>query len=59
MSVITREDINDWISVYESTNPFDVVDVKVIARQIDYEMDKSWDYEMDDDCKTLYIFKDM
>lgn len=59
MSVITREDINDWISVYESTNPFDTADVKVIARQIDYEMDKSWDYEMDDDCKTLYIFKDM
>ena len=59
MSVITRENINDWISVYESTNPFDMVDVKIIARQVDYEMDNSWDYEMDDECKTLYIFKDM
>lgn len=59
MSVITRENINEWISVYESPNPFDMVDVKVIARQIDYEMDNSWDYEMDDECKTLYIFKDM
>ena len=59
MSVITREDVNDWISVYESPNPFDMVDVKIIARQVDYEMDNSWDYEMDDDCKTLYIFKDM
>ena len=59
MSVITRENINDWISVYESTNPFDMVDIKVIARQVDYEMDNSWDYEMDDECKTLYIFKDM
>jgi hypothetical protein len=36
-----------------------MVDVKIIARQVDYEMDNSWDYEMDDDCKTLYIFKDM
>lgn len=59
MSVITREDINEWISVYESPNPFDMVDVKVIARRVDYEMDNSWDYEMDDECKTLYIFKDM
>lgn len=59
MSVITRENINEWISVYESPNPFDMVDIKVIARQIDYEMDNSWDYEMDDECKTLYIFKDM
>jgi hypothetical protein len=59
MSVITREDINEWISVYESSSPFDMVDVKVIARRVDYEMDNSWDYEMDDECKTLYIFKDM
>ena len=60
MSVITREDINDWISVYECPNPFDMVDVKIIARQIDYEAyNFSWDYDMDDDCKTLYIFKDM
>jgi hypothetical protein len=41
MSVITREDINDWISVYECPNPFDMVDVKIIARQVDYEMDNS------------------
>ena len=58
MSVITREDVNDWISVYECPNPFDMVDVKIIARQVDYET-TGWDYEMDDDCKTLYIFKDM
>lgn len=58
MSVITREDINNWISVYESSSPFDTADVKVIARQVDYET-TGWDYEMDDDCKTLYIFKDM
>jgi hypothetical protein len=35
-----------------------MVDVKIIARQVDYET-TGWDYEMDDDCKTLYIFKDM
>ena len=51
MSVITRED-------YECGDPFDMVDVKIIARQVDYET-TGWDYEMDDDCKTLYIFKDM
>lgn len=60
MSVITREDINEWISVYECPNPFDMVDVKIIARQVDYETyNFSWDYDMDDDCKTIYIFKDM
>jgi hypothetical protein len=53
---VLRSAIN--FSIVALSNPFDMVDVKIIARQVDYET-TGWDYEMDDDCKTLYIFKDM
>jgi hypothetical protein len=60
MSVIVREDLNEWITLYTQRGDggLDIDDIKRISRQIDYEMNgEEWDYDMDDDCKLLIVYK--
>lgn len=59
MSVIIREDLNDWITIYESkSGTLDIDDMEIISKQIAYEMDGvEWDYDLDDESTMLLVFK--
>jgi len=60
MSVIIKEDLNEFITVYtqRGDDVLDLDDMKRISRQIDYEMDgQDWDYDLDEDCKLLIVYK--
>lgn len=58
-SVITREEISDWVWVYESkSGQLDVDDIQIIARQVAYELEgEDWDYDLDDDSTMLLVFR--
>jgi hypothetical protein len=58
-SVITREEISDWVWVYESkSGQLDIDDIHIIARQLAYELEgEEWDYDLDDDSTMLLIFR--
>lgn len=58
-SVITREEISDWIWVYESKDgELDIDDIKIISKQLAYELEgEDWDYDLDDDSTMLLVFR--
>lgn len=60
MSVIVKEDLNDWITVYQSrVGALDMDDIKIISKQIAYDMDGlSWDYDLDDESTMLIVYKE-
>ena len=60
MSVIVKEDLNDWITVYQSKGgALDIDDIKIISKQIAYEMEGlSWDYDLDDESTMLIVYKE-
>ena len=60
MSVIVREDLGEFITVYSQRCDavLDLDDIKTISRQVAYELqDENWDYDLDDDCKLLIVYK--
>ena len=60
MSVIVREDLGEFITVYSQRGDavLDLDDIKTISRQVAYELqDENWDYDLDDDCKLLIVYK--
>ena len=60
MSVIVREDLNEFITVYSQRGDavLDLDDIKTISRQVAYELqDENWDYDLDDECKLLIVYK--
>jgi len=60
MSVIVREDLGEFITVYSQRGDavLDLDDIKTISRQVAYELqDENWDYDLDDECKLLIVYK--